>query len=388
MHIGEEIRRRRVERGLSLRELGAKAEVSYSYLSKLEGGKVAPPRKDILTRIARAVDTPVEDWQFLVGETGSKGSVDTPNLHVIEVLLQLFQRPKDIAMQDWQHILRIAREGTDDNYRLQDLVKYVEDIPTSDASTLARKERGITTVWSDMPVKFKRGLWNLLYLLLRKNITYHIENAHILGELLASGRRVLLVAKHRDIATFIGYLVETKPDIAGLNKIVMMMSESVDGQEAARYMAMAQVEVQCIMRPARNTTASERRVRHKAYWNFLHLCNHAGSGAVAATALDTRKGRRGRELSQGPILVAKRCGAVIIPVVARNKIEVILEKSWDKQRIPLRTGVICIGEPFEVNTGHGSKWREQETQRLDERLEELDRAVGNRIKPLQIKLGS
>ena len=47
-----------------------------------------------------------------------------------------------------------------------------------------------------MPVKFKRGLWNLLYLLLRKNITYNIENAHILGDLLQSRRRVVLVAKH------------------------------------------------------------------------------------------------------------------------------------------------------------------------------------------------
>jgi transcriptional regulator with XRE-family HTH domain/lysophospholipid acyltransferase (LPLAT)-like uncharacterized protein len=388
MHIGEEIRRRRLERGLSLRELGAKADVSYSYLSKLEGGKVAPPRKDILARIARAVDAPVEDWYFLLGETGSKSSLGTSNLHVIEVLLRLFQKPQAIAMQDWQQILKIAREGVDDDYRLHDLTKFVEDIPMSDSRTLARKERGIATVWSEMPVKFKRGLWNLLYLLLRKNITYHIENAHTLDDLLKSDSRVLLVAKHRDIVAFIGFLLENKPDIAALNKIVVMMSKSVDGQEAARYLAMARIEVQCIMRPARDNTASDIYKRKEAYWNFLRLFKHAGAGAVAATALDTRKGRRGREISRGPILIAERCGAVIVPVVARNKIEVILEKSWDKQRIPLRTGIIRIGEPFEVKKGDGKAGREKETQRLNERLEDLDKAVGNLIKPLQIKLGS
>ena len=86
--------------------------------------------------------------------------------------------------------------------------------------------------------------------------------------------------------------------------------------------------------------------------------------------------------------MAERCRAVIVPVVTRNKIEVILEKSWDKQRIPLRTGIISIGTPFELRKGRGKAWAEQEAHRLEERLEELDQAVGNRLKPVQIKLGS
>jgi lysophospholipid acyltransferase (LPLAT)-like uncharacterized protein len=79
---------------------------------------------------------------------------------------------------------------------------------------------------------------------------------------------------------------------------------------------------------------------------------------------------------------------VIVPLVTRNKIEVILENSWDKQRIPLRTGIITIGQPFELRKIRRKACRIEEAKRLEETIEELDQNLGNRLKTVQIKLGS
>jgi len=167
-----------------------------------------------------------------------------------------------------------------------------------------------------------------------------------------------------------------------------MMSESVDGKEAARYLDKAKIKVQCIMRSSSDGNASDIRKRRHAFYRFVDIFKDGGSGAVAAIAIDARKGRRGNERSRAPIVMASKCNAVLVPVVTRNKVEVILEKSWDKQRIPLRTGIICIGAPFELGKGKGKAWHEKEALRLEDRLEELDQVIGNRLKPVQIKLGS
>ena len=68
-----------------------------------------------------------------------------------------------------------------------------------------------------------------------------------------------------------------------------MLSESVDGQEAKRYLDMAPVKVECIMRPARATTTTDRSIRHEKYWEFLRLFKDAGVEAVAATAIEARR---------------------------------------------------------------------------------------------------
>ena len=59
--FGEYIRSLRQEHGLSLRDVGAKASISSSYLAQIEHGRRRPPGPELLKRLAPVYDVPVRD---------------------------------------------------------------------------------------------------------------------------------------------------------------------------------------------------------------------------------------------------------------------------------------------------------------------------------------
>ena len=61
----------RKSRGLSLKQVEAKAGVSNAYLSQLERGLRKPPHPDILRRLATAYEVPVEDLLVAAGYLGN-----------------------------------------------------------------------------------------------------------------------------------------------------------------------------------------------------------------------------------------------------------------------------------------------------------------------------
>jgi transcriptional regulator with XRE-family HTH domain len=61
------LRELRKARGLSLKQVEAKAGVSNAYLSQLERGLRKPPHPDILRRLAKAYEVPVEDLLVAAG---------------------------------------------------------------------------------------------------------------------------------------------------------------------------------------------------------------------------------------------------------------------------------------------------------------------------------
>ncbi|WP_164763003.1 helix-turn-helix domain-containing protein [Paenibacillus humicus] len=64
--LGEFVRRKRKEMGLSLLELSSRMEISVSQLSKIERGDSAP-RKETIEKIAEALDTKPDDIRMLAG---------------------------------------------------------------------------------------------------------------------------------------------------------------------------------------------------------------------------------------------------------------------------------------------------------------------------------
>jgi transcriptional regulator with XRE-family HTH domain len=56
---GRVIRALRVDRGLGVRELAARAKVPAGYISELETGKKVNPGLGVLQRLARALGVPV-----------------------------------------------------------------------------------------------------------------------------------------------------------------------------------------------------------------------------------------------------------------------------------------------------------------------------------------
>jgi transcriptional regulator with XRE-family HTH domain len=64
MTLGERIRARRLEVGITLRELARRVEVSAPYLTDLEAGR-RHPGPDVLQRIAAALDVPASELEAL-----------------------------------------------------------------------------------------------------------------------------------------------------------------------------------------------------------------------------------------------------------------------------------------------------------------------------------
>jgi transcriptional regulator with XRE-family HTH domain len=71
------LRELRKARGLSLKQVEAKAGVSNAYLSQLERGLRKPPHPDILRRLAKAYEVPVEDLLVTAGylENGAEKGI-------------------------------------------------------------------------------------------------------------------------------------------------------------------------------------------------------------------------------------------------------------------------------------------------------------------------
>ena len=75
-NFGEYIRRLRQEHGLSMRDVGAKAKISSSYLAQIENSRRNPPGPDILKRLSMVYDVPVRDLLKAAGYLEEAG----PNL--------------------------------------------------------------------------------------------------------------------------------------------------------------------------------------------------------------------------------------------------------------------------------------------------------------------
>lgn len=59
--FGENIRKVRERKGFTLKELGAKSELSQSYLSDVERGNVKSPGIDVIKRIAEALEVSIDE---------------------------------------------------------------------------------------------------------------------------------------------------------------------------------------------------------------------------------------------------------------------------------------------------------------------------------------
>ena len=65
--LGEEIKRARAARGLSLDAAGRAAQISQGYLHKLEAGRVNTPSPRVLQRLGSVLEIPYERLMELAG---------------------------------------------------------------------------------------------------------------------------------------------------------------------------------------------------------------------------------------------------------------------------------------------------------------------------------
>jgi transcriptional regulator with XRE-family HTH domain len=62
MAFGERVRELRKERGLSQRDLAGRSGIDFTYLSKIENGRMEPPSEEVIRRVALALGTDADDF--------------------------------------------------------------------------------------------------------------------------------------------------------------------------------------------------------------------------------------------------------------------------------------------------------------------------------------
>ena len=68
MTFGERLRQLRHERQMNQRTLAARVGIDFTYLSKLENGRMAPPSADTIVKLAQALDTDADELLLLAGK--------------------------------------------------------------------------------------------------------------------------------------------------------------------------------------------------------------------------------------------------------------------------------------------------------------------------------
>jgi lysophospholipid acyltransferase (LPLAT)-like uncharacterized protein len=155
-----------------------------------------------------------------------------------------------------------------------------------------------------------------------------VEGEDRLRELVASGRRVILVSWHGRLLTGFVRFSRYRPAI--------MISHSRDGAR------IAWIAKRFGFRPVRGSS-SRGGVRA-----LLALTRELAAGGVAIHIVDGPRGPAG-EIKPGLIPLAARSGALIVPVyaTARWRVEA---RSWDRMQVPLPwSRVDCrVDDPIEV----------------------------------------
>src|SRR3954471_17237393 len=108
--IGPTIRRLRQERELSQETLAASAHVSSGYLSKLERGVYKQPSFEVLSRIATALQIPVEEMYRAAGIEHLLIETNPTLEPILEIyanrLNDLPKRDRDLIMTEIHRIIR------------------------------------------------------------------------------------------------------------------------------------------------------------------------------------------------------------------------------------------------------------------------------------------
>ena len=102
--FGKRIQELRLAKNISQRELATKADMDFTYLSKIENGRMPAPRKDVIERLAKELDGDLNELMVLGGMT-------TPG---IEQAVQksesarrfLFRHAAHLSDAEWEELLK------------------------------------------------------------------------------------------------------------------------------------------------------------------------------------------------------------------------------------------------------------------------------------------
>ena len=106
--FGVALRSRRRAAGLSQRALAARTNLDFSYISKVENGRLPPPAADTIVALSRALGSPPED---LLALTRKIPSVVHQTVSGSPAAQQFLREAQEMALTDgeWAQLVRALR---------------------------------------------------------------------------------------------------------------------------------------------------------------------------------------------------------------------------------------------------------------------------------------
>src|SRR6266702_6517946 len=113
MEFGRRLRDLRKQKNVSQRDLAAQVGIDFTYLSKIEVGRSAPPSEEVIRHIAQVLDADEDELINLAGKVPKDLKVvleESPQ--AVELLRVLSERK--LPDETYRRMLDLAREsGTD-----------------------------------------------------------------------------------------------------------------------------------------------------------------------------------------------------------------------------------------------------------------------------------
>lgn len=103
--FGRLLRELRRQAGVTQRELAAKAEVDFSYISKVENDRVPSPAVDTIEKICSILGAPPDELLALAGKVPSKVTASLGSSAAALQFMRLAQSMK-LTDDEWQRLAR------------------------------------------------------------------------------------------------------------------------------------------------------------------------------------------------------------------------------------------------------------------------------------------
>jgi len=103
--FGQRLREFRRAAGISQRELAAQIDVDFSYISKIENGRLPPPAADTIVRMCQVLRVRAEDLLALTGKLPTKVRESLSGSRAAQQFLSEAQR-LDLTDDEWREMVK------------------------------------------------------------------------------------------------------------------------------------------------------------------------------------------------------------------------------------------------------------------------------------------
>lgn len=109
MEFGRRLRDLRKQKNISQRDLATQVSIDFTYLSKIEGGRLAPPSEEVIRHLAQALEADENELINLAGKVPKDlKAVLEESPQAVELLRVLSQRK--LPDETYRQMLDLARD--------------------------------------------------------------------------------------------------------------------------------------------------------------------------------------------------------------------------------------------------------------------------------------